>query len=328
MIYQDIARRDRGAARDWRELRDLMAQNEDDFIAPDGVRGALVGTLDEILGDLGGVMDVDPRRLFTASLIGGEGSSKKLTEAQARILLNVLTVKDDETDEYEINHDNADKARGITIALAKEGITPPILEEDITMNQLPTNQAPQAPKAAPQTQTPASGAIEHAEAPLSATARFVDQAGASWLFTVREGATGEAMANFVGNLSKVSNYLIKQGFKPEGDGYSSRASAPAQSSPSPAPTSTSNNGNGQEGFGDRGTFEAEEMVASVHGGKTYWKIKGGPFAKYGITIWPEVMEEQLSLNADSLDVSKSYDLRGWTAEWEQSGEYKKIVALR
>jgi hypothetical protein len=35
------------------------------------------------------------------------------------------------------------------------------------------------------------------------------------------------------------------------------------------------------------TFQASQLVATVNDSKTYWKVKGGKFTKYGVTIWPD-----------------------------------------
>lgn len=37
------------------------------------------------------------------------------------------------------------------------------------------------------------------------------------------------------------------------------------------------------------TFSTEKLVVSISNGKKYFKIKGGQWAKYGVTVWDEVL---------------------------------------
>jgi hypothetical protein len=50
---------------------------------------------------------------------------------------------------------------------------------------------------------------------------------------------------------------------------------------------------------------AEQLVGSVNEGKSYWKIKGGQFKKFGISIYPEVL---VSAGFTSLKEGSIYDL--------------------
>lgn len=75
-------------------------------------------------------------------------------------------------------------------------------------------------------------------------------------------------------------------------------------------------------------FDAEEMVASVLEGETYWKVKGGAFRKFGVTIWKEGLEAS-GFAFGEMDVSKKYNLKGWSAhcELKEDGKPKKVVKL-
>lgn len=75
-----------------------------------------------------------------------------------------------------------------------------------------------------------------------------------------------------------------------------------------------------------GEFAAVSLSATIDDGKCYWKVKGGPFMKHGIIIWPEVMEVTPFADADPMQV---HDLTGWTAVYTENGDgHKKITALR
>jgi len=79
-------------------------------------------------------------------------------------------------------------------------------------------------------------------------------------------------------------------------------------------------------------FEAVELVGSSTGGKNYWKVKGGRFTKFGVTIWPEALKAA-GFAVDKLDVSKTYRLDGYVAYYittEKDGKVvpDKVIALR
>jgi len=76
------------------------------------------------------------------------------------------------------------------------------------------------------------------------------------------------------------------------------------------------------------TFQAETMEATVNKGKAYWKIKGGKFAKFGVTIWPEVLEAA-GFNLEELDTGESYSLAGYVASYslKEDGKPEKVVKL-
>ncbi len=77
-------------------------------------------------------------------------------------------------------------------------------------------------------------------------------------------------------------------------------------------------------------FDAEKLVPNVNDGTIYWKVKGGNFRKWGVTIWPEVLQKA-GLNPDDLDPINGHDLDGWVAVYiidPEKGHPKKIVELR
>ncbi len=76
----------------------------------------------------------------------------------------------------------------------------------------------------------------------------------------------------------------------------------------------------------RGSFAASSLTATVDNGKAYWRVKGGEFQKFGVAIYPEVLEAAGLADANPL---KPVDLAGWTAHYvvNDKGKPKKVVNL-
>lgn len=76
------------------------------------------------------------------------------------------------------------------------------------------------------------------------------------------------------------------------------------------------------------SFNAEQMVSNVADGNVYWKIRGSHYKKFGVTIWPEVLEEA-GFVAEEMPATKIYDMTGWVAHCElnEEGKPKKVVKL-
>lgn len=76
------------------------------------------------------------------------------------------------------------------------------------------------------------------------------------------------------------------------------------------------------------TFAAEQMTATVDDGKVYWKVKGGQFQKFGVSIWPEALEAA-GFDPEAMNPMKPIDLTGWTAHYltKENGQPRKIVRL-
>ena len=77
-----------------------------------------------------------------------------------------------------------------------------------------------------------------------------------------------------------------------------------------------------------GTFPAQELSATVNDGKAYWKVKGDRFQKFGVTVWPEVLEAA-GFEVETLNPLKPVDLTGWMATYvvKENGMPQKIVRL-
>lgn len=75
------------------------------------------------------------------------------------------------------------------------------------------------------------------------------------------------------------------------------------------------------------TFKPEILVASVTEGKVYWKVKGGRWSKYGVSIWPEVLE---AASLTDLDPTQQYNLANFkTAVYinNDKGQPSKVLQL-
>ena len=75
-----------------------------------------------------------------------------------------------------------------------------------------------------------------------------------------------------------------------------------------------------------GIFDANELTCKIEDGQTYWKVRGGQFTKYGITVWPEVFKAT-GLEFDPMKAP--YSLAGWKAAYivGDEGKPKKVIAL-
>ena len=67
------------------------------------------------------------------------------------------------------------------------------------------------------------------------------------------------------------------------------------------------------------SFEAESLVGSTSEGKTYWKVRGGMFKKFGVTIWPEVLTKA-GFDMEELNPATPYNLIGYTATYLLNAE--------
>jgi hypothetical protein len=118
--------------------------------------------------------------------------------------------------------------------------------------------------------------------------------------------------------------------KQNNDGERAAASGKgdARQSNKPAPAKRSNgNGNGHSN-GDTLQFEADELTVSINSGKTYYKVMGGRFKKFGVTIWPEALQDA-GIDVDEIGVN-GLDLSGFTAyyiEKEDGSGPQKVVRL-
>ena len=146
-------------------------------------------------------------------------------------------------------------------------------------------------------------------------------------FTIRTRA-GEDGTQFMWRITGMLKKAGEQGWQPE------IPQAPTQSVPSgshvttaplapPPVTGTASNASSANGGQ---SFEARTLSATVDSGKAYWKVKGGHFEKFGVTIYEEVLQAAGFANLDPL---KTYDLHGYTARFalKDDGKPSKVIQL-
>lgn len=86
-----------------------------------------------------------------------------------------------------------------------------------------------------------------------------------------------------------------------------------------------------------GMFNAEFLAVTEQEGKKYFRVKGSPYHKYGVKVWPEVLRA-IHIDPDSLTATTQtgYDLVGYTAYYINQKEAdpktgkiypEKVIAL-
>ncbi len=116
---------------------------------------------------------------------------------------------------------------------------------------------------------------------------------------------------------ELGGHAKQVGRQPEGNG--------SQNTPAPLPvppTGVSTDTDPDATY----TFPAERLVGKLEGGKSYWKVQGGKFSKFGVNIWPEVL---FAADLKNLDPATVYDLTGYTAYYtmKDNGKEDKVVNL-
>ncbi len=152
------------------------------------------------------------------------------------------------------------------------------------------------------------------EAPASVNFRGVTQNGWNVQFTLRDVDEDTLLARFGHLINKLEeNFkVVPEGKRPNGNGGSQNTVPQPTGEPQPREIS----------------FDAEYMDATVTAGKKpLWKVKGGKFMEWGVTIWPEVLE---AAGLGEQDTSQLISLVGYTAycnEFNDKGNPKKVARL-
>jgi hypothetical protein len=75
-------------------------------------------------------------------------------------------------------------------------------------------------------------------------------------------------------------------------------------------------------------FDAEELECTTTNNKQYFHVKGGPWKKYGVTVWNEVLA-RAGISPEQLEGGKTYALVGYKAYYikKADGNPKKVVRL-
>jgi len=76
------------------------------------------------------------------------------------------------------------------------------------------------------------------------------------------------------------------------------------------------------------SFAAATLVGSVTAGKSYWKVLGGQFTKFGVTVWPEVLQAS-GFDLNGLVAGSTYSLEGRTAFYtlKADGKPEKVTRI-
>lgn len=134
-----------------------------------------------------------------------------------------------------------------------------------------------------------------------------------WTMRARQGEDG---ANFIFRVEAMLEKLSERGW---GDNTpqvpSGQLAQPAENPVSGTPLDNNSQ-----------VFDAETLSAETKEGKTYWKVKGGQWTKFGVTVWGEVL---MQAGFHSLDPMKPYDLHGWraTCALNENGKPNKVTRL-
>jgi hypothetical protein len=166
--------------------------------------------------------------------------------------------------------------------------------------------------------------IQLPEAPVVAFSDFISPNGLRWCVTVRAGLSPalarQAVAQTIDLAKSVETSALKAGWDAPGNGRKATAAPPPATAS--MPPVAGGNGNGDL------TFQAQTLVANISEGNTYWKVKGGKWSQYGVTIWPEVLAAA-GFEPDGLDPTQPYDLSGYTAQYiiNDKGNPQKVTAL-
>tara|TARA_R110000787_G_scaffold150717_5_gene264650 strand:- start:155 stop:640 length:486 start_codon:yes stop_codon:yes gene_type:complete len=158
--------------------------------------------------------------------------------------------------------------------------------------------------------------MTHTEAPSSINFKGKTSVGWEVMFTLRDDSEAMLLERF----RILAGILLENGIEPTGK----TASPPTFSAPNGAPPTTPAQVVATES--ETETFAASSLVCSINDGTTYYKVQGGPFIKFGVTVWSEVIGTIFDL--DQLDPTQTYDLTGYTATYLRvDGKPKKVTAL-
>ena len=178
------------------------------------------------------------------------------------------------------------------------------------------------------------------EAPASLNVKVVDPRGFDVMITLRDYTGKDLLVKWRG----MSKYLLDNGYTPTN---APRPAAPPQAPPEPTPAEIEAELNpemaaasqpqaAQAGPPVAGgqSFMADKLTANTTGGSTYWKVRGGRFSKFGVTIWPEVLQaaQQVGLilgGQGEPDPALEYPLNGWIAYYSitDEGKPQKVTLL-
>lgn len=158
--------------------------------------------------------------------------------------------------------------------------------------------------------------------PHSINVFATDGDGFSWQITLRSSSTIADVDHLFACARYAKEKIMKYGWKPNKTGVQASVAAPVAHKDPGAVASQ------PERKSEALTFMCDTMGAIVNNGKSYWKIRGGPFAKFGVTVWEEVLEDA-GFFKHKLDAMQTYNLKGWQAEYllKEDGKPDKVTRL-
>ena len=151
------------------------------------------------------------------------------------------------------------------------------------------------------------------EAPASVNIKMYSSKGYDMMITLRDVNESALLDRLKVFFKQIDEEFHVQPNRPTNGNGSQNTVPPTTTAPQPV---------AQDLF-----FAAETMEATVTAGKQpLWKVKGGKYTEYGVTIWPEVLEAAGLAEQDPLQV---ISLVGYTAYYElnENGNPKKVVNL-
>lgn len=157
---------------------------------------------------------------------------------------------------------------------------------------------------------------------FSTVALSKDGLSATWTIRARHGEDGKS---FYHRVDHFVQYAIGNGWNVPSKIVAQQTQLPTQPQANTPPTKSVD---APKAGDEVETFKAQSMSATVNAGKTYWKVIGGKYSKYGLTIWKEALEEA-GFAFDKLDPMTTYDLSAFTAHvWkDETGKATKVFKL-
>ena len=133
-------------------------------------------------------------------------------------------------------------------------------------------------------------------------------------FTFR-GATARDWGMVMEDVGRFLHYMKDKGWN--FDGYAAAKPAEAPQTPQPPdpnePQYTNVDDSGSE-LPPVKSFVAERLSVKMEDGKYFYKVMGGQFNQWGISVWPEVLE---ACRINVTDPASPPSINGWTAEYTE-----------
>lgn len=166
------------------------------------------------------------------------------------------------------------------------------------------------------------------EAGFSATVKLVNpKTGFEWLVTTRaeQAKDGWPRLALIEEMATKAGYLSMDAYIDQRKAERSESAAQPAANGNPPPMKAASQPAKQQSA-ETFTFQGETLEATVNKGKAYWKAKGGKFAKFGVTIWPEVLA---AAGFDELDPMEVYNIGNRVVRYtlKEDGKPDKVVGL-